>query len=132
MKWTRSKDGAICGVIKGIAKTLDMSVGALRLLWILSVFFFGFGLWIYFMLAIALPREDRVEQAKQPWVLGVCSKLAKRADAEVGIIRFLTILLTFLGGPATVIGYVILYFILEDKTQAPSSESRPATPPSTV
>ena len=131
MKWVRAKDGAIFGVCKGLARTLDIPVGIFRLIWILSILFFGAGFWLYFILAISLPREDKTVEALDPWLLGVCSKIALRTDVEVGIIRFLTIVLSLLSMGATLVGYIVLYFVM-DETKPQSSESNPSIPRSTT
>lgn len=136
MKWVRSSNGAICGVCKGLANTLGISVGVFRLLWICSVLFFGMGIALYFMLAISLPREDKTGQALEPWILGVCSKVARRTDLEIGIVRFLTIALAFMSFGATVVGYFVMYFVMDDDTSnrlnSQSSDNRPASPPATM
>lgn len=134
MKWVRAQDGAIFGVCKGIARALDISVGLVRVLWILSVLFFGAGIWLYLILAISFPRADKSGQALEPYLLGVCSKIAMRTNLEVGIVRFLTISLALMSFGATIIGYIILYFVLDrnvERTamaQAHSSSSSPDTP----
>lgn len=128
MKWVRASDGAIFGVCKGLAKTLDIPVGIFRLIWICSVLFLGAGILLYLMLAVALPREDKAVQALEPWILGVCSKIALRTDLEVGVVRFLAISLSFLSMGATLVGYVVLYFVLDSQ----SSDNKPANPSATV
>lgn len=132
MKWVRAKDGAICGVAKGLARTLDIPVGIFRAMWLFSIIFFGAGLWLYLMLAMSLPREDKTAEALDPWILGVCSKIAVRTDVEVGVIRFLAICLSLLSMGATLIGYFILYFVMDDTPRAHSSDSKPTTPPATL
>jgi len=135
MKWVRSSNGALFGVCKGLANTLGISVGIFRLLWIFSVLFFGMGVALYLMLAISLPREDKTVEALEPWILGVCSRISFRTNLEVGIVRFLAISLAFLSFGATVVGYIVLYFVMDDErpavktTMNQSSESKPATPP---
>lgn len=129
MKWVRSKDGAVFGVCKGLAKTLEIPVGALRLFWLASMLFFGAGVGIYLILAVTLPREDKVAEAMEPWILGVCAKISRRMEIEVGAVRFFAVCLALLSGGAALVGYLLLYFLLDDnKTQ--SSESKPSTPPS--
>lgn len=134
MKWVRSSQGAICGVCKGLAATLGISTGVFRLLWICSVLFFGVGIALYLMLAVALPREDKAVEALQPWILGVCSKISLRTNLEVGIVRFLAISLAIMSFGATIIGYFILYFVMEDQPAQvqTSSESKPSTPPAMI
>lgn len=130
MKWVRAKDGALCGVCKGIARSLDISTGLVRALWIFSVLFLGAGLWLYFILSISLPREDKITEARSPYLLGVCAAISKRTEMEVGVVRFLAICLALLSFGATIVGYIVLYFVM-DKPQANSS-SNPETPRFTV
>lgn len=132
MKWVRSRDGALFGVCKGIANTLGISVGVFRLLWVFSVLFFGVGIALYLMLAISLPREDKAVQALEPWILGVCSRISLRTNLEVGIVRFLAISLAFLSFGATIVGYLILYFVMDESPRNHNSESKPSTPPATI
>lgn len=132
MKWVRAKDGALFGVAKGLARTFEIPVGLFRFLWLCSVIFFGAGLWLYLMLAISLPREDKTAEALEPWILGVCAKIAIRTDVEVGVVRFLAICLSLLSMGATLIGYFILYFVMDDTTRPQSSDSKPTTPPATT
>lgn len=131
MKWVRAKDGAIFGVCKGVAHALDIPVGICRLMWIISILFMGAGFWLYFLLAITLPREDKVVQALEPWVLGVCSKIALRTQMEIGVVRFLAVCLALLSMGASIVGYIVLYFVLEEK-KSQTSESRPSAPPATT
>ena len=131
MKWVRANDGAIFGVCKGLARTLDIPVGLFRLIWICSVLFLGAGVLLYLMLAITLPREDKAAEALQPWLLGVCSKIALRTDLEIGIVRFLAVSLSLISLGATVVGYIVLYFVLDNKSNY-SSDSKPNTPSTTI
>lgn len=130
MKWVRAKDGAVFGVCRGLAKTLEIPVGALRLFWLASVLFFGAGVGIYLILAVTLPREDKVAEAMEPWILGVCAKISQRTEIEVGAVRFFTVCLALLSGGAVLIGYLLLYFLLDNNNKTQSSESKPSTPPS--
>lgn len=131
MKWVRSQDGVFFGVCKGLAKTFEVPVGVFRLIWVLSVLFFGAGLWLYLLLAISLPREDKAVEALNPVVLGVCSKIAVKTDVEVGVVRFLTICLSLMSMGATLVGYIVLYFVMDQK-KAHASDNRPSNPPATM
>jgi phage shock protein PspC (stress-responsive transcriptional regulator) len=131
MKWVRAKDGAIFGVCKGLAKTLDLPVGIVRLCWLLSVLFLCVGAGIYILLAITLPREDKIVEAQEPWILGVCTKIAQRTEIEVGAVRFLAMAMAIMSGGGVLLAYLILYFVLDDK-KIQSSDAKPATPPSTT
>ncbi len=127
MKWVRAQDGAVLGVCKGLARSLDISVGVFRLLWLISVLFLGAGFWLYILLAISLPREDKTIQALDSKLLGVCAKIAVRTQLEIGIVRFLTICLSLISFGATIVGYVVLYFVL-DNPRTQSSDSNPSSP----
>lgn len=127
MKWVRAKDGAICGVCKGLARTLEIPVGLFRLLWIVSVLFVGVGFGLYVLCAICLPREDRQEKARRGRVLGVCARIAQKTDLEVGIVRFLAVALLLLSLGSTLVGYIVLHFVLDH-----NSASKPSTPPATT
>jgi len=131
MKWVRAQDGVIFGVCKGLAKTFDIQVGVFRLLWICSLLFFGAGLWLYLLLAVSLPREDKTVQALEPVILGVCSKIAVKTEVEVGVVRFLAITLGLMSMGATLVGYIVLYFVLDQK-KSQTSDSKPLTPPATT
>jgi phage shock protein PspC (stress-responsive transcriptional regulator) len=120
-KWVKARDGAIFGVCKGLARSLEMPIGLFRILWVLSVLFMGVGLGVYIMLAICLPYSDEPDKALRPMFLGVCAKVAEKTNMEVGIARFLALLLLFMSLGTTFIGYLILYFVLEDKETSPSS-----------
>ena len=127
MKWIRAKDGAIFGVCKGLARTLDIPVGLFRLLWLLSVLFVGVGFGLYLLFAICLPREDKQDKARQGRVLGVCARIARKTDLEVGVVRFVALCLLLLSLGSTLVGYVVLHFVLDQ-----NSASRPSTPPATT
>ena len=131
MKWVRAKDGAIFGVCKGLAKELEIPVGLFRVIWIVSLLFFGAGAGLYLILAISLPREDKLDKAMEPRFLGVCAKIAQRLDIEVGIVRFLAICLGIFSMGATVVGYLVLYFIMDDKKPY-NSDNNPTIPRSTT
>ncbi len=131
MKWVRAKDGAIFGVCKGLARALDIQPGLFRLIWVASVLFFGAGLWLYLLLAVSLPREDKLVEALDARLLGVCAKIAVRTEVEVGLARFMMICLALMSMGATVFGYIVLYFVMDSK-KSQISESKPVTPPATT
>lgn len=130
-RWYRAKDGALFGVCKGLADALHAPVGIVRLFWLACALFGGVGIWFYILLAIALPRQDKIDSAYEPRVLGVCSRLARRIDVEVGLVRLITLIL-FLGsfGIMTVL-YLVGHFLL-DQPLAAHSRNNPSSPPSTT
>ncbi len=129
MKWKRSEEGVIAGVCSGLADTLDLEVGILRVLLLVAVLFGGFGLFVYLGLAFSLPRADRLDQALDSKILGVCSKLAQRLEIEVGIVRFLALSLCFMSFGGVILAYVVAYFLISDSKKAPQQESKPQVNP---
>lgn len=117
-RWVRAKDGALFGVCKGVARAMNLPVGMVRLVWLICVFLGGVGLGVYLLLALTLPREDKMQAALRPRLLGVCAQFSKRVDLEVGLVRFLFVSLLLaslgLGSVLYVIGY--LYFSDEPST----------------
>lgn len=133
MKWVRSEDGALFGVCKGMAKTLDMPVGVVRVLLILSIIFFGMGLGVYLLLAMALPRADKLNKAMEPRILGVCVHYSKKLEIEIGLMRFVALLLLIGFSILTLVGYFVAYLMLPDEEGKSSvSRNNPSVPPSTV
>ena len=109
-KWVRSSEGWVAGVCQGLGERFGLAPGVLRLLWLISIFFFGFGLWIYVGLALSLPRVGKVYESTHR-VLGVCYKLSLKTGLEVGLLRFIALFLLVTSAilPA-LIGYILLYF----------------------
>ena len=116
-KWIRSNDGIIAGVCSGLAERFDIDPMLVRLGLILSVIFFGFGIFLYLGLAIALPREDKLIEAKKDRILGVCSRISERSQIDVGLVRFACLAVAISSFGATIIAYIILHFVLEDQNQ---------------
>jgi phage shock protein PspC (stress-responsive transcriptional regulator) len=113
-RWVRSPDGLVAGVCEGLSRRLDIDPWILRLLWLGTVLFFGTGLFLYIVLAIALPREDRLAEASGKRVLGVCGRIARVTGLEVGVVRTLAILLAVASFGATIVGYLVLHFVMDE------------------
>lgn len=113
-RWVRSPDGLVAGVCEGLSKRLDIDPWVLRLLWLGTVLLFGTGLFLYVILAIALPREDKLAEASNKRLLGVCARIARVSDLEVGVVRTLAILLAVASFGATIVGYLVLHFVMDD------------------
>jgi phage shock protein C len=111
-QWSRASDGILAGVCKGLSQRFDVDVMLVRLAWLFGVLFFGVGLCAYIILAIGLPKENKLNQAYESRIFGVCSRFARRFDLDVGLTRvgFTTALL--LTGGTAFFAYLILYFIL--------------------
>ena len=115
-QWTRSNDGWLAGVCQGLGERFEINPNFLRLMWFISVLFFGVGLLFYFICAICLPLEGQEEEALKPRILGVCSRLSQRMDIDVGLVRVLAILIGLGSFGTTVIAYFIIHFILPRET----------------
>jgi len=109
---------------------MDLPVGMTRVAWVLSLLCFGVGLWPYLLLAMSLPRRDKVEQAYDKRILGVCAALAKKTDIEVGLIRLIALIVLFASFGTTVVVYFIAYLMLPEEGKSSASRSNPSVPPS--
>ena len=95
-KWVRSSEGWIGGVCEGLAKSFDIPVWAMRLIWVLGTFLsIGTGILFYALFAFCLPDQHSIYEAERKKVLGVCLRLSRALNLEVGIVRIATF--TFLG-----------------------------------
>ena len=113
-KWMRSEDGVIAGVCEGLGQGFDISPNVLRIGWVISILFFGTGIFAYLLLAIALPREGG-ESPYADRVLGVCSRISLRSGLEVGLVRFLALLFALTSLGLALIIYFILHFVLDEQ-----------------
>ena len=110
-KWIRSQEGWIAGVCEGLGQSFNVSPNLLRLVWLVSIFAFGTGLFFYFLLAITLPSEKN-PHPEAPQMLGVCSRISQSSGLEVGLVRFLALLSAFSSFGITIIFYFILHLTL--------------------
>jgi len=115
IRFYRSPNGYLCGVCRGIAESFQLNIILVRLVWLAAIFFYGFGLGLYIMLAVSLPRQDQFDKAFNRRLLGVCAKISKKMNWEVGLVRFSTILLSLGSLGFALIAYVVLYFSLEEE-----------------
>ncbi len=117
-RWLRSQNGLIAGVCRGLSESLGIDLVLMRIIWLAATFFsFGTCFILYFAMAICLPREDRLNYAWQPMILGVSKKIAYKTGIEIGIVRLVFFfLITFSLGTAALM-YLVLYFIMPDPHQ---------------
>lgn len=115
--WCRSRDGVIAGVCKGLAERFDLDVLFVRLAWLLAILLAGAGLGLYLLLAISLPREDRLDQAYDSRVFGVAARFARRFALDVGLTRAAFVFLLFATGGTMLLAYIIMYFILPTEAE---------------
>jgi phage shock protein C len=58
-EWTRARTGRfIAGVARGLANRFGMPIAAVRLVFLLSILFGGWGILVYIALWIAMPQEQ--------------------------------------------------------------------------
>ena len=55
-------DRRIAGVAAGVAEYFDLDPTLVRLVWFVSIFFGGFGLLLYIVMAIIVPNEPLTEE----------------------------------------------------------------------
>lgn len=124
--WVRSKTGIIAGVCEGIARRLLIEPWMIRFFLVMSIFFLGTGLLAYAILAICLPREDRVPSAYTKMILGVCVRISRRFAVEIGVVRTAFAFITISTAGSALIAYIALYFLMPDpaKQMISSSEIR--------
>lgn len=115
LQFYRSNKGLLFGVCKGLADSFELNLKLVRVLLIGAVLLYGFGLGLYVILALSLPRQDRLEEAFNRRVLGVCGKLARKMKWEVGLVRAATILLALGSFGFAALAYVVLYFSFEEE-----------------
>lgn len=124
-RWTRGSDGALFGVCKGLGDALGIEAWILRVIFIVSALWFGTGMLFYLILAISLPRVDRLDQALDRKILGVCARIATRYRIEVGLVRTAFVLFVFSTFGLAILGYGLCYFLIP-KANEPVSRSKSA------
>ena len=115
-KWVRSHGGWIAGVCEGLSQSFGLPVWALRLGWVLlALFSLGLGALLYMFAALSLPTEDTIAQVERKRMLGVCLRLSQAFQMEVGLVRILALLMGLASFGITIIGYVILHFVIPER-----------------
>lgn len=109
--WVRSKDGWLGGVCAGLAKHFGVEVWLMRLIWVISTVLFV-PILFYFVLVFSLPREDKIEDSLRPKLLGVCLKLSKKLNIEVGLMRTLALSSLFISCGIALLVYFLVHMIL--------------------
>jgi len=110
--WVRASDGTVAGVCKGLARLLGIEAWIVRLLWLLVVLAFGTGILFYLLAVICLPREDRVVDSEQRKIMGVCLRISRTTNVEVGLVRLIALSSLLLSAGMTLVVYFVLYFVL--------------------
>lgn len=108
--WQRSRTGPLGGVCEGLGKSFGVDPKLLRFLWLISVLLFGSGLLLYALLYFVLPAEDEIEDYQRPKILGVCYHFARHYRLDLGLLRFVALLIFFGSFGSSLLVYGILYF----------------------
>jgi phage shock protein C len=112
LRWIRASDGALAGVCKGLAPVLGIEIWILRCIWLIAALWFGTGVFLYLLLAISLPRVDRLDQALDRKLLGVCARISKKTRTEEGLLRLGALFLFLITGGTAILFYGLAYFIV--------------------
>ena len=116
--WIRAEDGVLGGVCLGMARQFDLSPLLVRIVWLMSVMFFGTGLALYVACLIAFPRSDKLDHAHDKMIMGVCARIGQRGDIEVGLARLIALFLLCSTFGAALIGYIVLHFVLNQNNKS--------------
>jgi phage shock protein PspC (stress-responsive transcriptional regulator) len=112
--WVRSTDGVVAGVFEGLGKSFDMDPNILRLIWVISVLFFGSGLLIYLILAWVLPREDKLNEYHQKKIFGVCQAISRKSGIELGLVRLLAVGSLIISFGLTFVAYMVMAIVMPE------------------
>jgi phage shock protein C len=97
-------DRRIAGVAAGVAEFFDLDPTLVRLVWFLSIFFGGFGLLLYIVMAIIVPNEplsDEELRAESSVDAGSAHRHASRSGNGGGLgLTFVGLALILFGGLA--------------------------------
>jgi phage shock protein C len=115
--WTRSSSGILAGVCKGIAQRLELDVLVVRFALIVSILCLGTGALAYIVLALSIPREDRLDKSFEPRILGVCAYFSKRFDFEPGLARAGALTALIFSAGTVFVVYLILWFIMPSREE---------------
>ncbi len=108
----KSNDGIFCGVAKGLAEITEIDAVWIRLAWILSMLFLGFGFVFYIVVAICLPYKDDLKKNHTPMVVGSCMRFANKLNWDTGLVRIVFCMLTISSLGIMLIIYFLLRLIL--------------------
>lgn len=118
-------DRILAGVCGGIARHFSIDSSVVRLLTVLLVAFAGLSIWVYLILWIVMPEEERTTWAQQQRAEGQFRRLYRSRDRiiggvlggiaeycgwEVGPLRLIVLILCVFGIP--LIPYLILWMVL--------------------
>ena len=116
-RWVRSSDGWVFGVFDGLGERFEVEPNLLRAIWFLSVFLFGSGIFIYLLMSMVLPREDKLERYEESKFLGVCLRLSRNYGVDLGLIRLITVMSFLASFGLSLIAYIALFIFLPENRE---------------
>jgi len=125
------KEKIITGVCAGIGESFGINPNFVRGVFLLSLFFGFSGFFVYFILAVILPKGEKKSEAehieeneeektkiKRSWdrrmIAGVCSGFSKYFGWDVSLIRLGFVVMTFAGGIGIFL-YLFFWFIFPNE-----------------
>ncbi len=122
-RWTRSNVGILGGVCRGIADATGLESWLVRVIWLVMIFSFGTGVLLYLILAVCLPRVDKLDQALDRKLLGVCARISRRSETEVGLVRVGFVCFALITFGVAILVYGLLYFFLPEVPESNKSST---------
>jgi len=113
-KWKRSQNGWLAGVCEGLGESFDIHPNLIRILWVVSIIFFGTGILAYIVLALTLPREDRLYEYQEDKFFGVCKRISEQSGIELALVRTLAAVSFIASLGTSALLYLILNFVLPE------------------
>lgn len=108
----RKEKGPLLGVCEGIAQYLNVEPMAVRIVWLISVLFFGSGVLFYLFLAVLMPHESKIYDYYRPKFLGIAHHLAYRNQIDLSLIRIMIVAGAFMSLGLVLFAYLVLYLLL--------------------
>ncbi len=124
-------DRILAGVCGGIARHFSIDSSVVRLVTVLLVAFAGLSIWVYLVLWIVMPEEERTTWAQQQrtegqvrrlyrsqdrMIGGVLGGIAEYCGWEVGPLRLIMLIFCLFGIP--IIPYLLLWMVLPQNPAA--------------
>lgn len=116
-RWVRSTEGWVFGVFDGLGERFDVEPNLLRAIWFLSVFLFGSGIFLYLLMSMVLPREDKLERYEESKFLGVCLKLSRNYGVDLGLVRLIAVMSFLASFGLSLIAYLAIYILLPENRE---------------
>lgn len=110
--WVKSPYGPIAGVCQGLGHSFNVDPWVLRILFIVGGLFFPKTILIYLLLALMLPRMDRLTEYERKKMLGVCLHISHATGLELPLVRMAAVVSALASFGLSLLVYLALYFLL--------------------